>query len=306
MIFQDKLDERTRLFRPEFNQLLDTAWKNQAHIGDLLLFHINGFFQENILNYNSRSEKKYDPHTIGPGLEGFSENTHYNFIHKYRTTSISDKPHKEYLEQFKWTPERKKQIDELEEIEGTTIQIEMLIYLKLWEADLFIKKLYQFVRCLYGEPYDWHFKVSESSRDNNCTGTRQELIRNQISKRINKFSPTLHTVIKDTYKTQIRNSIAHSNYSFIGRTIHLNNYVKEDPYSQIGSISFDEWIDIFHNTIILHNEYLRMNNLINEMYAKLASEHENTMEIQITESNGNQYPLYIEYRPHWKDWKFKN
>lgn len=306
MIFQDKLDERTKIFRPEIDRLLDKAWRNQAHIGDLLLFHINGFFQETILNHNLHSDTKLNPHTIGPGLEGHSESSHYSFIHKYRTTSISEKTHKEYLEQVKWVPEKRKQIDDLIEFEETTIQLEMLIYLKIWEADLFIKKLYQFVRALSGEPYNWYFKLSESSRDKTCTGTRQEIIRKLIIEKLKDMSPTLHQTIKETYKTQIRNSIAHSNYSFLGRNIHLNNFIKDDQHSQLSSISFDEWINIFHNTIIFHNEYLRMNNLINELYAKLALENGNTMEILITEADGTQYPAYVEYRPQWKDWKYKN
>ena len=48
-----------------------------------------------------------------------------------------------------------------------------------------------------------------------------------------------------------------------------------------------------------------MNNLINEQYARIAKEHENIMEILITEKDGKQYPLYVEYRPEWNDWKYK-
>jgi hypothetical protein len=131
------------------------------------------------------------------------------------------------------------------------------------------------------------------------------IIRKLIRDRIEAHSPTLYQIIKDTYKTQIRNSIGHSNYSFLGRHIHPNNYIKEDPHSQIRAISFDEWIDIFHNTLILYNEYIRMNSLINDHYAQIANENGNTMEIFVTEKNGKQYPTYIEYRPEWKDWKFK-
>ncbi len=103
----------------------------------------------------------------------------------------------------------------------------MLIYLKFWEADSTIKKLYQFVRILHGEPYDWYFKISESNRDKNSTGKRQDIILLKIRNRLKEFSSTLYQVIKDTYKTQIRNSIAHSNYSFLSRNIHLNNFIKK-------------------------------------------------------------------------------
>ena len=308
MIFKDKLKEKGDVIRPEINKLLDIAWDKQSHIGDLLLIHINGFYQEDILLYNAHADKKLNPHVIGPGSEGHSEHTHYSFIHKYRTTHIHRMTHADYVKQFvmkKWDKEISDRNTELMDIEEITIQLKMLIYLKFWESDMIIKKLYQFARTLNSEPYDWYFKVSESSRDKNSTGTRQDIIRLQIRDKIKDHSPVLYQIIKDTYKTQIRNSIAHSNYSFLGRHIHLNNFIKEDPHSQLRALSFDEWIDIFHNTLVLHNEYVRMNNLINDHFAQIAKEHGNTMEILVTEKSAKQYPTFIEYRPEWKDWTYK-
>lgn len=306
MIFKDKLEEKGQIIRPEIDKLLDKAWKNQAHVGDLLLFHINGFYQKDTLIWNeNHPENRLNPHVIGPGSEGHSENAHYSFIHKYRTTNIFKHTYPEYLKLHEWKPERKNEIDELVDIEETSIQLEMLIYLKFWEADMIIKKLYQFTRALNGEHYDWYFKICESNRDKLCTGARQDIIRKKIRDKIKPHSENIYQSIKDSYKTQIRNSIAHSNYSFLGRNIHPNNYIKDDPHASIRSLSFDEWVDMFHNTLILHNEYVQMNNLINEHYAKIAKEHDNTMEVLITEKDGKQYPLYVEYRPEWKDWKYK-
>lgn len=186
-----------------------------------------------------------------------------------------------------------------------TIQLEMLIYLKFWEADLVIKKFYQLVRLLYGEPYDWHFKILESSRGSVGIGTRQEIIRKMIRERIKKISPPIYDLIKSTYKTQIRNSIAHSNYSFLGRNIHPNNYIAKDPSCQLRNVPFDEWIDIFHNTLILHNEYIRMKHTINTFYAELAMLDGNSMEIAITRPDGKQTYTDVEYRQKFEDWRFK-
>jgi hypothetical protein len=178
----------------------------------------------------------------------------------------------------------------------------MLVYLKFWEADMIIKKLYQFVRILYGEPYDWYFKVQESSRDKNASGSRQDIIRLKIRDRLQKHSQIVCDLITNTYKTQIRNSIAHSNYSFLGRNIHPNNFIKGDPFAKLRYITFDDWIDIFHNTLVLHNQYIRMNNEINNFYAGIAKKNGNEMEIRITEKNGKHYPVILEYRPEWEDW----
>lgn len=52
MIFKDKLKEKGQIISLEIDRLLDIAWTKQAHIGDLLLFYINGFYQEDTLIWN--------------------------------------------------------------------------------------------------------------------------------------------------------------------------------------------------------------------------------------------------------------
>ena len=179
----------------------------------------------------------------------------------------------------------------------------MLVYLKFWEADLIIKKLYQLVRLLNKEHYDWYFKIS--SRDKNSTGSRQEIIRGKIRDRIKPFSETIYLLFKNTYISQLRNSIAHSNYSFQGRNIHLNNYIESDPSAQLKYITFDNWVEIFHSTLVLHNAYIAMNNFINNFYGKVAMENDNTLTVRITDLDKKQYNLQVEYRPKWKDWNYK-
>lgn len=305
MIFKDILTEKTQVVAPELRRLIINASENQKHPGDLLLLYVNGFFQDSILTSNKINKENFNPHVIGPGYEGHSEVAHYNFINKYRTNFISKLSHEEYIKQFNWSPEKKEEIAFLTDQEETTIQLEMLIYLKFWEADLIIKKLYQFTRLLNSEPYDWYFKVAESSRDKECTGTRQDIIRKQIRDKLKKISPILYNLIKNTYFTQLRNSIAHSNYSFLGRNIHLNNYIKDDPAAQLQSLTFDEWIEIFHNTMILYNEYIGLNNLICEKYAEFAKKNGMEVEVLVNEKDGSQYPLHLEYRPKWNDWRYK-
>lgn len=305
MIFKEKIIEIDNILSNEFDKLFHHALKAQNHLSDLLLLHVNGIYDENILIWNNNHPDKLNPHVVGPNIEGYSESTHYSFIHKYRTTNVIETPLNQYLEMVKYDSKRKKEIDELIEIEETTIQLEMLIYLKFWEADMIIKKLYQFVRILNREPYDWYFKIAESARDNNHTGSRQDIIRLKIRDKIKDLSINLFDLIKNTYKTQIRNSIAHSNYSMIGRDINLNNYIKNDPHSQLSSISFNDWIEIFHNTLALHNQYLKLNNRINDFYGEIALKNNNIVPILITEKNGKQYELPLEYREEFKDWGYK-
>ena len=253
MIFKDMLAENAKKIDSEFSKLLEIAFHNSVHKGDLLLVYLNGFYDPKMLEWNERNSPKLNPHVIGVGQAGQSEGLHYEFIHKYRMENFHTLTHSEYLNQLVWSPEKKEDIEKLIFKEEHSIQLEMLIYLKVWEADLLIKRFYQLTRLLYGESYDWYFKISNSSRDAEANGTRQEIWREKIRNRIRKYSPFLEDFIKETYKTQIRNSIAHSNYSFLGRNIHLNNFIKGDPASQLSVITFDEWAKIFHNTLLLHS-----------------------------------------------------
>lgn len=305
MIFKDLLIRYGEDLHSEFESILEQCFANQFHNGDLILWKENGFFQEELVNYRPASGARLNPHVIGPGITGHSEFTHYDFINQYRHSNISEFSHLEYLEKVNYSPDRKDEIDKFTAFESTSIQIEMLIYLKIWEADLIIKKLYELTRIINGETYDWYFSIAESSRDKSATGTRQDIIRKLIRDKIAAKSPFLSDWITSIYKTQIRNSIAHSNYSISGRIISLNNYIREDPSAQLHSLSFDEWHEIFHKLILLHNEYLWLGNTINEIYAKKALNGEK-VEVLITDKAGEQFPFELEYRSKYNDWHYKN
>lgn len=305
MLFKDILNAKTTIIAPEFDKLFDLAMSNQYHPGDLLLVHINGFFNQHIDAYNQNQGKKWNPHVIGPGREGHSENTHYQFINKYRTRNIVKVTHAEYLKEVAWDPEKRDLIDRLIELEADGIQIEMLIYLKFWEADLIIKKFYQLARLLNGEPYDWYFKIAESNRSLNTTGTRQDIIRKGFFQKTESFLPKLIEQFRLAFNGQIRNAIAHSNYSFAGRVISLLNFVKEDQYSQKSSLTFDEWIEIFHITMVIYNEYIRLNNRIGEFYKNIFDSGKKAVDVLITEKEGQQYALELEYKEESKTWIYK-
>ncbi len=304
MIFKDMLSENAKKIDSEFSKLLEIAFHHSVHKGDLLLVYLNGFYDPKMLEWNERNSPKLNPHVIGVGQAGQSEGLHYEFIHKYRMENFHTLTHSEYLNQLVWSPEKKEDIEKLIFKEEHSIQLEMLIYLKVWEADLLIKRFYQLTRLLYGESYDWYFKISNSSRDAEANGTRQEIWRKKIRNRIRKYSPFLEDFIKETYKTQIRNSIAHSNYSFLGRNIHLNNFIKGDPASQLSVITFDEWAKIFHNTLLLHNQYIIFNNAIDLFYGNHAKSTNVVLPILVTEKDGTQYELPLEYRTEYNDWHF--
>jgi hypothetical protein len=305
MLFTDILNKKTNQLQPEFDKLFEDILNNQSHEGDLLLIRVNGSYYPDSNNRDNTLIK--NPYKIGPNTEGHSDHWHYKFIHNYRQNSVSALPFEEYIKNFRWSEEKQQEIDILTESESTSIQLEMLIYIKIWEADLFIKKLYQLTTLAFGEPYDWHFKIKESNRDNSpSTGKREDIIRNKIRDRLKNKYPNIYSAIKNAYKTQIRNSIAHSNYYFIGRYIHPSNYIKNDPASQIEVLPFDEWIDIFHDTMVIYNQLIRFSHLIDNIYSKAAKDNNLLFQVRLNRTDPTEKTEYylLKYRPEFNDWGF--
>lgn len=303
MIFLNLFERYTKVLHKEFQNIFDLCLKNQSHPGNLLLWFLNGFYSEIVANNPSQSGEKLNPYCFDPNWEGYSEQTHYEFIDYYRKTQTykTKTSFQEHLTNISNT--EKKNIN-LEFVENITIQIEILIYLKFWESDLIIKKLYELTRIINGVDYDWHFKIAESNRDNKATGKRQDIIRKLIRNKIKAQSPLLSNWITQSYKTQIRNSIAHSNYSILGRNIQLNNYIENDPASRTYNISFDDWYRMFHKILVLHNELIWLKNHVFEHYAKKYLQGE-IIEIQITEIEEKKRYSQLEYRSNVPDWVWK-
>lgn len=303
MLFIDQIKAKDALLSPEFGRLLSIAIASQSHPGDLLLLLENGAYKPEVLDYPGVT---LNPHVIGPGTDGLSYDTHYKFINAYRHR-VCKSTHAEYLAEIETLIANKQWVerDKLEADEAISVQLETLIYLKIWESDFIIKRFYEFVRILQGEPFDWRFKVGESARDKDITGVRHEVIRRLIRDKIRPLSSVVADTLALAYKTQIRNSIAHSNYAIMSRNIHPNNYIAKDPASQLQNLPFDEWVDMFHLTLAFYNELIGLGNAIRQHYAAIASEQNNEIEVLIPDRENNLRPTIIIYRPEFEDFRYK-
>lgn len=302
MLFRDKLDEIREALQPEFERLFTRALSSQAHEGDLLLIAVNGSYDPKMSGVKLANGEPASLYVSGPGSSGLADATHYDFIHQYRSTIhypiLSD-----YISLHEWSQERREEIDRLLKEEETTIHLETLIYLKIWEGDHYAKVWYQFVQCLLGKPYDWHFKVKSSNRDTEGIAVRHKLLRIHIRDEIKQFSEPVYEAFKKAYNTQIRNSIAHSNFSFLGRNIHPNNFIDGDPSHQLHHLPFDTWIEMFHTTIILHNFYIWLKNKINMHYGGMWLNRQTPQEIKIVKPNGEERYRGMNFRPEFQDWR---
>jgi len=279
MLYLNKLEKLTEQLNPEFNLLFQKTLENQKNIGDLLIVY-NNFSKSIIL------PKGYSPFVMGLNFEGFSERTHYDFINTYRKNNLIEN----------------ESIDISKKQKELSIQIEMLIYLKIWECDSFIKKLYQITRLLNGEPYDWNFRITYDNHDSTATGTRQKILREKIRDKFKSHFPNLFMAFKKSYVTQIRNAVAHSQYYILDNVIGFNNYVENSKYSNLSRLTFKAWSEIFHTTLIIYNEYILFINKINKYYISESLKSNNDIPIKVKDNDSwkNYHLKYINKVKRWQ------
>jgi hypothetical protein len=42
-----------------------------------------------------------------------------------------------------------------------TLQVELMVYLKFWESDVILRKLYQLSNLAQAKNYDWHYRLEK-------------------------------------------------------------------------------------------------------------------------------------------------
>ena len=71
MIFEDILNRKHEVLWPQFEKLYYSILKNQTDDGDLLLVHLNAFYNSEVHTWNNIDEK-LSPYMFGPNHEGHS------------------------------------------------------------------------------------------------------------------------------------------------------------------------------------------------------------------------------------------
>ncbi len=305
MLFSDLMQQEGQTLEPEFERLFQLVVANQHHSGDLILLQENGSYDPSVLDF---SGPKLNPHVIGPGRIGWAYFTHYQFINWYRQTHMAKVSRVEWLAKIEELTQAQnwEERDKFYELEAGTIHLETLIYLKVWESDYIIKTLYEFVRLLEGKPYDWYFKVKESARDTEGTATRQDIIRKHIRNKLESLSPILFNAVKASYLTQLRNSIAHSYFIFQSDYMQLGNDIANDPHSQLIAISFSEWADKFHKTMMIYNGVIGILNRARQYNHELLERQNNIAEVFVTDIRPGKgtYTLQVVYDPDFKRFSY--
>jgi hypothetical protein len=290
MLFNDILKEKYDQLAPVFNKLFDLAIKNQTHSGDLLLVMENAHLTEESDPDDNEKVKLF--YNIGPTMDYHCETANHNFIKQY-IRSVITMPYEDYKALHVYSPEKSKEIDDILFEESNTIQVEMLIYLKIWEGEAFLKKMYQVSRLVTGQDYDWHLRITHKKKKAREM-ERHELLT-KLKENLQQGVPELFDVVNRVHRSQLRNAIAHSQYAMLGRNIMLNNQNKRNSEHQHG-FDFNEWVDLFHDTLTIYTLYEVMFDKVKEYYFE--------KEVRVTrlypEERRSLILLYS--REYFKDW----
>lgn len=175
-----------------------------------------------------------------------------------------------------------------EAVEETSIHLEMLLYLKIWEMDMYQRLLLQIARLASGLPYHWQLKIDVDTPKNIYA----------IVDSLNTHAPKLSLLIKQLFDRRLRNAIAHSQYFFSDQTILTidRNGNHEANYS------FDDWRASISKTLLLHSLLEVMRDKLLLCYEPLAKAGSNGFEVLLTRPDGSTALHGISPIPHKVIW----
>jgi hypothetical protein len=296
MVFIELLKKYEIEIKEAVEELFEAAYKNQRIDTDLLLVIIHGYYDEKHKTFLEK--EKLSPYVFGPAHIGYSLDSFYEFFHFYRTTHKSKKKFSKLLSD----PATK---EETEYHERLTLNLELMIYLKFWESDLLLRQLYNLVNLAAGKYYDWNFTPPDAGKKENSSGkfSRRPFIRNHIQTPMKTVCPKFHSLIEDNYSAQIRNSIAHSKYYFMGRNLQLANR-DENKHYELHNIPFDDWEIRFHKTLLFYNFIIGNIQKFDKLYQDEVKDKHFGLPLSTPKLNNlglrkNQWAKYDEARHRW-------
>ncbi len=260
------------------NELFEAARKNQIHENDILLVFLNAArLMEPSQNYLH----------IGDGMIGLAYRTQYEFINEYRKPAVQTE-HEANESGIR--------------MQTFTVHLEMLVYLKFWESDLLIRQLYELALLCQGRDYEWDFEVPGFARE----GSKQDILRKEIRDALSVIAPKFSKLIGDSYKTQLRNAFAHSQYYIVHDVISLLNYSeKPEAHSPIPSLKFEEWSNYIHRTLLIHNALIKNLESIQTSY-RAQAEKNGPIDVLVRGNTGKHYIQLVPDFRRKREWTFKD
>lgn len=288
MLFSETLDKHYPQVKEALGELFDAVRANQTHEQDLLLVEINGFYRDELEKPLPDGEK-LSPFVFGiGGWSYFADKTQYRFFHHYRQT-FDKKPRVNFFFDYKTNLEKQQFYD-------ISLQIELMVYLKFWESDVMLRKLYHLSNLARGNNYDWYFRVSKDD-------SRQNIVRTLIRDPLKNICPKFYQLIKDIYLSQIRNAVAHSQFYIEQQKLGFANHDPEN-FAPLSQIDFLEWEDRFHKLVLMYSELIEKFKASYKEYMKEEDDKHYGLQVRTTAKDKSTAYEYVKYFDHGdrKDW----
>lgn len=258
-------DHNFKTFEPivldAMEELFDYCLKNEATENDFLVFLENGHHDA------SFAPKGVNPFLIGQGFDGAKDYDRMAFVATYLNI-----PFEKYHDD---APTAQDKFD----VRRNSIALSMMVYVHFWESKVFLRRLRLLAMLSESQAYDWHLNV-------NPTNT-YTFIKNKIREVFKSKGLKIYDVIKDAYKSQVRNAFAHSDYYLSDGKVYLDNYNPNDQWS-IEYISFEDFDKIIIKTLLIHHAMISK---LDE-YKKRLGEERADREIYVPENGGTKRTLH--------------
>ncbi len=208
------------------DELFQHCIKKELRPNEFLVFLENGHFD------NSLTKNGYSPYLIGQGMEGAKDGDRMSFVELYLNIPFEENYNKTEHSQGKF------------DIRRQSTALSMMVYTHFWESKVFLRKLRQLALLSEGKEYDWCLIVRPKETYN--------YIKDNIREVFNKQGLKIYDIIKQTYRSQIRNAFAHSDYYLSDKKVYLDNYDASNKWS-IEYVDYDEFDKIIILTLLIHH-----------------------------------------------------
>jgi hypothetical protein len=282
MLFKEILDKNKDEVFAIVNKLFDKARKKQTHEGDILLVIVNGFYNEDVLKWNNI--KSVTPYEIGVDQEGHAYLTQHNFFYFYLNQFTSNLTKEEYFNEYKL------QANFWDSYHLST-QLELLVYLKFWEADFSLKRFYNLCRLANGEDYNWNVDIK----------SKKKFIYNETIDRLGNSVPEMKLFLQEIYRRQVRNAAAHSQFYLVENYINFLNQNEEDDH-KLMYIKIEDWEVIFHKLILFNEAILNNISKISQEYRKIGFEKHYGIQIRTNAEDGREKYQFLKPHPGYDKW----
>lgn len=168
------------------------------------------------------------------------------------------------------------------------IHLEMMVYMHIWEAKSYLKRLKRLSQLTENGTYLWEVNVPDMGK--------HDFIRNDIRNQFMLSNNDLAQIISNGYHSSIRNAFAHSEYTFEEETngFDINLLNCGNAAWELRGLSYNDWSVRFSNSFLLsyhvmNSFYERRNNLIESF-------NTDTFSIEHPQRGGKVHLVDIQYQ----------